>query len=382
MAIKLNGKKPVPQKLFCEQGFVALVDPTAVLTGEGTPMAALVDPNPVRKPEDRGASNAAKDRWHEQGDLFDPWAFEENSLLWRQSQWRTPSVEEKAQILGIPAASIHRAAPSARGRVGLGPVLLRASGAAALRAASPDLPWSSQRREDLGHSRIARSSHMGCSMLGIFVLMQLMDVVEAVASPRPTAGEAALCARLEGTAFDPRSIARFPGVMSPAEVVADARLQLDFDFIPRSVWEQVALDMEGVAVAELQAFSAFAKCRGDSTEIFGPAWAAQKDRAFALASMGFQRAAANSSRGLDHLLPAGLSPLEHIGFTLHMSHPFQSQSRADPDLCFAAQAVAIWGPFVEGYRRQILSTINEAVLALKPVAGAIRRNLQPERRRT
>ena len=162
---------------------------------------------------------------------------------------------------------------------------------------------------------------MGCSMLGIVVLMQLMGSTVAVASPRSTADEAALSARLEGTALDPRSIARFPGVLSPAEVVADIRLQLDFDFIPRSAWEKVAHDMEGVAVAELQAFSAFAKCRGASSDIFGPAWAAQKDRVFALASMGFQRAAANSSRGLDHLLPAGLSPVEHIGLALHTNHP-------------------------------------------------------------
>ncbi|CAE7251191.1 unnamed protein product, partial [Symbiodinium sp. KB8] len=98
------GTKPIPARIFWEQGFKPLVQPDAVMKGTGQPMHTFT--REFYHPEDhiREVSPSAAERFLQDGKRFPPAAYEEHSLLWRKEEWRTPTPEERSQVMGIPPA--------------------------------------------------------------------------------------------------------------------------------------------------------------------------------------------------------------------------------------------------------------------------------------
>ena len=76
-------------------------------------------------------------------------------------------------------------------------------------------------------------------------------------------------------------------------------------------WSEVRDNLKVITLCDLQHFFAYRRLMDKPTAVFGPSWSSQKRRAFSAASCGFQRAAANSNLGLDHLLPPVLGPGRH-----------------------------------------------------------------------
>ena len=61
-----------------------------------------------RHPTDRvkQASPEAADRFYDDHQRFPPAAYERESLLWRQEEWRTPTPAERAQLHGLPPSHL------------------------------------------------------------------------------------------------------------------------------------------------------------------------------------------------------------------------------------------------------------------------------------
>jgi len=214
-------------------------------------------------------------------------------------------------------------------------------------------------------------------MLYIILALQLVPVAPCSIESRLSKDEALVLHRVDGTVFDPRSIGRFPGILDRETVLGDMRHQLNFDFIAQEVWDAVKTNFQEIPIAELQMFTAYAKTVAAPGDFAAPTWAAQKSKAFAMAAFGHQRAAGNSSKGLDHLLPPGLSPEEHIGFALSLEHPFAAKIVSDPDTKFAARTIATWGRCIAGFRRRQCELLKLVVSAMEPLATTIRDNLHP-----
>ena len=83
--------------------------------------------------------------------------------------------------------------------------------------------------------------------------------------------------------------------------------------------------------------------------------------------MGRQRAAGDSKRGLDHLLPPGLSKLDHIREACALESPFAVAGIVDPDLEFAAWALGVWGPVLPRWQEITRKYIHRLVKAFQPV---------------
>ena len=101
-----------------------------------------------------------------------------------------------------------------------------------------------------------------------------------------------------------------------------------------------------IPLRDLQFFTVFKRLMDRPTAVLCPSWSSQKRQAFSAASFGFQRAAVNCNRGLDHLLSLGLGPGRHQLLAKQLTCPFSVSVLGDEDLEFAALAAAVWGPFL------------------------------------
>ena len=138
-------------------------------------------------------------------------------------------------------------------------------------------------------------------------------------------------------------------------------------------------DLQGHDIHPLFSFKLFLWHRGLDEVTEGPAWLGQRNRALLQAAVGRQRAAGDSKKGLDHLLPPGLDKSEHIREACSLDSPFAVSSVVDPDLDYAAWALGVWGPLLprwqDGVRKclhrlvKAFSPVEEFLMARSPVAG-------------
>ena len=107
-------------------------------------------------------------------------------------------------------------------------------------------------------------------------------------------------------------------------------------------WAQVLSNLSKVPISWLQRFGIYVKRRGFHGREAGPAWEMQKTRALAAASLGMQRSAGGSGRGLDHLLLLGVGKEQHIQPSRNLQSLFSQRVPMDPDLEFAVDALVIF----------------------------------------
>ncbi len=174
------GKKPLPPKLFLQNGFSLMLDPQDVLKNKGAG-AMHTFTREFFHPTDRvsSVSAAAAAKFYQDYQRFPPGAYEEPSLAWKGSTWRTLYPEERAQVMGIPP-EIFRVIP--------GPAAVRTQKA---------------------NSFIGNGFHLFSVLLIVSFLPQLL--AEKLPSSLMTCDEAALRERCRHTVWEPGRLADFPG---------------------------------------------------------------------------------------------------------------------------------------------------------------------------
>ncbi|CAE7839424.1 unnamed protein product [Symbiodinium sp. CCMP2592] len=95
-----KGSKPVPPRVFFEQGFKPLWSPGDVLRGLAKPFFVFTREFFHPLDQCQGSSAAAVQRFHADSRRFPAAAYEEASLLWRQSEWRVPAPDERSMMMG------------------------------------------------------------------------------------------------------------------------------------------------------------------------------------------------------------------------------------------------------------------------------------------
>ena len=103
-------------------------------------------------------------------------------------------------------------------------------------------------------------------------------------------------------------------------------------------WTQVLSNLSMVPISRLQRFWIYAKRRGFHGRDAGPAWEMQETRALAAASLGMQRSAGGSKRGLDHLQQWRLEQEGFLNATLEALTPLLEAAQSLRS--FIAKAVA------------------------------------------
>jgi hypothetical protein len=144
-----------------------------------------------------------------------------------------------------------------------------------------------------------------------------------------------------------------------------------------SVWSALQAELLDRDVALLQTYWVDTQLRGKDPKLQGPEWIINSRRGRVSVTAGMQRYPGDSRRGLDHLLPPGLGPEEHMRRARALESPFRPGIGADDDTGFAARALAIFGPRLLKWRLLQLAAFRRCVLALEPLALSLRGS-QPE----
>ena len=118
--------------------------------------------------------------------------------------------------------------------------------------------------------------------------------------------------RVRGTAYELGLAAAAPVTLNASQFGRDMRCQCEGLPIDESAWTQIASGLALLDIPQWQLFTTFCFMTPASRIAHGPVWVSQRWRATAFAATGRQRAPASNTRGVDYLLPAGLTPAAHM----------------------------------------------------------------------
>jgi len=356
--LRYSGAKPVPSSLSAEDGFVLGIDPKHVMAGRQEPLFPFT--REFWHPRDPGiedqASPAAIDRWESDHRRFPVAAYEANSLLWRESEWRVPSPRERAAVHGFPTRVVDA------------------------------VPGNGRQRNQITavqNSLLGNGFHLPSVMMFFCALLTLVE--QGTASRLRTdyrwmysPEEGALRERIAGTVFQPGLFLKFPGMFSKHELMKDIRRQVSAAEVPESVWAKATEALCENHVKSLQLYWVDTQLRGRVCSPQGPEWRAQTAGGGLPASLGSQRFPGNSKRGLDHLLRPGLGKDEHVRQAEGLPSPFRPGQVVDDDTDFATRALALMGPHLQQWRKAQRKAFDHVCGALQPVSLAIMECLTPE----
>ena len=152
-------------------------------------------------PQDRTTRSSAEavDRFLTDHKRFPPAAYEAESLLWKQDEWRQPTPMERAQIHGLPPGLVQ-----------------------AIQAETSSQKIARQ------NSIVGNGFHLPSVMLVLLILFQLAPAADtaSVYLGLPDAQESALRQRICHTAFDQQVVKAFPGVLTSKDLMASMQAQL------------------------------------------------------------------------------------------------------------------------------------------------------------
>ena len=334
------GKKPIPSKVSFLQGFQPLFDPSQVVMQRGK---GSIHPftREFFHPEDRVSevSPAAAQRFYEDHRRFPPASYEEQSLLWKGTEWRQLEPEERTQMMGWP---IHFTAP-------------RHS--------------DSQRSPSVQNSVIGNGFHIPTILAVLCCIPQLLAT--KLPPPLQCMDEVALVQRLEGTVWEPHRLKSFPGLLTPREVTVGMKSCFPDLSIPHHVWDRVEERLQWCDLSSLQAFSAWQRMRGQEWKILGPIPTDAVARTQIYAGLSDQRYPGTSSRGLDHLLPPGLGPEAHILEGSLLRSPFSPTPWPEPDIAFVIQAICVWQHHLQSLSNILRGVMRSVIKAVQPLQTAL-----------
>ena len=124
--------------------------------------------------------------------------------------------------------------------------------------------------------------------------------------------EAGLQARCQGTVWEHKRLATFPGLLQADQIVHEMQTHFTGISLADTVWTSIAAGCRSCDLTALQQYTAWQRMRGQPWEVLGPQPLLGRDRAAIMASFGHQRFAGDTNKGLDHLLSPGLEPEEHM----------------------------------------------------------------------
>ena len=335
--LRYVGSKPVPARVYFEDGFRLLQDPLLVMKGEAEPVFTFS--REFFHPTDnmRDVPAQACQRFFDDARRFPPGAYVETSLLWKGERWRTPSPAERAQMLGSP--------PSATAAV----------------------TGSQDERVRLRNSLLGNGFHIP-SILVLFSLLSVMCDAKVQFMPDPTLSS--IRARTEHTLWGGDWLYRAPGLLSAADVILDMQCQFPDIVVAPEVWHQCQHGLSHCDLALPQAFSCFQRSLGRDWTGCPPRPLLARDRTRIFASNSGQRYSSEESRGLDFLLPPGLGKLGHLRASGTLPSPFLSSRWPDDDVDFVAYTISVWQdllPYLAQRQRRALRSIKAAVRPLLSV---------------
>ena len=159
--------------------------------------------------------------------------------------------------------------------------------------------------------------------------------------------------------------------MSPTSVANDLQEMFSAFSIDDGVYQQVLANLCAEDIARLRFFPAFMVQRGLSFTELGNHIPSRRERAQLLLPEGKQRAAASSKFGFDHVLPPGLGKSRHVEEATQLASPFVVKPPSDPDLVFAAYAMAVFGPLLQQFRDKQRAALLRCQRALRPLELAL-----------
>eukprot|EP00435_Cladocopium_sp_Y103_P044302 s412_g12.t1 len=337
--LRYCGKKPIPALVSWADGFTPLVDPSQVLK-QGGVGAMHTFTREFFHPRDRikQVSPAAAHRFELDNQRFPPGAYEEQSLVWKRDAWRTLHPDERAQLLGMPPAAV-----------------------AAVKG--PEATQTQVRNSLLGNG-----FHLP-SLLAIFML--LPAILEAKLTLTPTAPDADLRARLQGSVWEPGRLESFPDMLDADYLISE--MQHCFSAIPVSpdIWADVSRRLGHCQLQRMQAYMAWRRMRGEAWGSLGPTPLVARDRTRIFAGLTGQRYASSTSRGLDHLLPPGLGPQQHIAAALRQPSPFSPTEWPEPDVGFVVDTLVLWRNHLPGLAQSQRDALRSVARALGPLEQAL-----------
>ena len=191
----------------------------------------------------------------------------------------------------------------------------------------------------------------------------------------PRVVSSALAHRLIGTVWEPNRLRSFPGLLDATTVVSHMRTQFRECFVPEDVWSACTTRLAVCDLPLMQAFPAWQRLRGLEWTSLPPFVLERKTRARLYAGNSGQRWSSDQSKGLDHLLPPGLGPAEHVAQALDLPSPFTPHKWPDDDVQFVAYSVAVWQdelPLLANRQRKVLQSLCTAVRPLSQALDKLR----------
>ena len=350
--------KPIPRHVRTKDGFEWYTKRPEEVVKDGGKGAMYPFTREFHHPDDpTTAPRSTVERWRSDNKRFPIDAYAEGNLLWRGREWRTLTSSERAQAHGIPPSAVR-------------PDNMK------------DVP--EKEAEKMANCAVGNGFHLPSLVVVFMLLLQ-----SAVACPTPSARmnragqENDLIRRVQGTVFHGDTLRSTPGLFNAHQCVDQMQLifrELTEDKTGGTLpWRTIRTRLQGEedAILALQRFWAHETRRGRGAGAMGPRPLSAQERAQAWAYLGMQRAAGNSTRGLDHLLRPGLGREAHMKEALALPSPYRPGTTTDPDLRYAAFTMAVWGPHIESWREEQTILFLRLVEAVRPLTEALRRRMPP-----
>ena len=224
-----------------------------------------------------------------------------------------------------------------------------------------------EKAEAVRNSAIGNGFHIPSVMMAFVLLFQLAPAAATVGYSMTDIDEDMLRQRVSGTPFDTQTLVAHPRIIKVPTLIEDMQLMLPMLPATHAAWAKASSSLCLVDTAGLQCFSVYLHLRGEANLEQGPFWRMQKHRARTAASLGHQRAVADSRRGLDHMFPPGLGIDQHIKSATTQGSPFECSDNVDDDLQFGADLLAVFGPRAQTWRELQRTKLQLAFDALEPL---------------
>eukprot|EP00435_Cladocopium_sp_Y103_P006376 s317_g2.t1 len=337
--LRYHGTKPIPATIFWEDGYKPLLDPARVVQDHGKG-AMHTFTREFYHPDDRArqVTPEAADRFYADHRRFPPGSYEERSLVWKGDDWRQLEPGERAQVMGVP------------------------------QAATAAIQGPASQRRAKRNSLIGNGFHLPSILV---ILMMLPQLLEAKLAPAMQSPDYQLRARLHNSVWEPDRLATMPGLLTATDLTREMQSMLPFEAISATIWHETTRRLRACNLAQLQAYAAWRRLRGESWTTLGPTPIFGRDRTRIFAGISGQRYAPDTARGLDHLLPPGLGPEGHMAQSASLPSPFGHQAWPEPDVQFVVDCICLWQeamPAFAARQRHILQTV---ATALKPLEVAL-----------
>lgn len=338
--LQFKGPKPIPPQVSFLQGYLPLFEAKQVVATGGV-RAMHPFTREFYHPTDRvqQSSPAAVERFFQDNRRFPPSSYEEESLLWRQDAWRQPLPEERCQMMGLPPGCV-----------------------AAVKGSPPA-------RRAAQNSLIGNGFHIPTIMALLCMMPALLDA--KISAPLIDMDEAGLRSRCLGTVWEPGRLEAFPDLMEAADVVTEMQAHFDQFQLPQDIWLQIQQRLQVCDLRSMQRYVAWQRLRGQEWHVLGPYPLLKKDRASIFASFGDQRYPGDSSKGLDHLLPPGLGPEEHVIQAQQLPSPFRPKQWPEDDVLFVLEALVIWRQFLPSLASSLRKVVTTLATAVQPLREAL-----------